>query len=1794
MEQAAHSLAKWRHAAQPRRQDVLGDFAGRELCVIHGESMLMHCLADARVDFDEGFQLLHLVHAVETFLSKLQSRRCNFNILWFDDHEDLLLPERKTSQEDSSTGQEQARHVAFRKRRLARMVLIRHLQHHSKQATTATNLCFRFTSMESEEFDLYKKKRPIRLFFVSDGQASASQGTVGVMTFESIIFRLTSAGHTVGLVDDIEFKSSEVRATLFLATPGIQFDPAFWKSTGQLRAFTDAERIRKRRLLYENATQDLDSMSLSFRDRTVVLAVSMVLKHDETGDMQKRAAALLVHLAILKHCPLSARPTDATDADSGVTPESALLDGSFMSLFCDAGTALLDPHLGNERCDIGVCDIYDLIDGRIWTSVLKNMPKVVLSGHSLATFKILEALLHKITGIELLPLVSVPDGTSSLTSVSTKPVPCQHVGSLLAFSQPDFEPLLRDVAVNAMVDEDDGQEDEPTSAFKSKPFKDDSHWHSTKKISLRDRLLDYAASLTNAVGKVLEPETIVVSKTPEQNRNSKAPKDNRVVKPEKLKRGKNASKVTEIVRQQEKEARDAERRKAIADWGFTFKRLQRESDILKHYKLLSDHITRLPHASKPVIGPDAHLLACSVLGGQLSKDESNLKAIESDLKARVWKHFHDLQKLPLTGKQSQAAKNLSVTFGFEFDFLPTSQQEDQPFLSEDKIKKLVQGPKHTKAPVLPKYLQKFQLENCGPYMEKGFDSQPDPRVSNFDPDAWQRDVLDTIDKRESLVVVAPTSAGKTFISFYAMKQVLLESDDGVLVYVAPTKALCNQVAADVQARFQKSYPQMMGAKSVWAISTRDNRVNTAVNCQVLVTVPQMLQNLLLSPSSSSGSGGSKAPWTSRIKWIIFDEVHSIGQSDEGVVWEQLLLMAPCPVIALSATVGNPLELKHWLEGCEKDKGRELKMIIHSARYSDLRCYYWTPPASFKLDGFSSPSRWPIPGLGVDGWNQDSPFEFIHPVASLVDRSRDTLYDINFESRDCLSLWESMNKHQSDEYPLDSALDPEVFFDDSAVVKAATVRWETELKKVLLHWLRHHDSPFSKVQKELSSALGQLEQYERYGSERTLQLLVDLQKRDGLPALIFLYDRTGCNESVRQIVAQLGEIEKQWKTASPEWSKKIAAFKKYRKDSEALAKRAAKPAKKRKKGKQSDADGDDGPSSKLDSIREAANQDSSKWDSFDPDAPLESFSLANHTKLSKMELEDYVKKLASVQLADYIIEGLRRGVAVHHAGMNREYLQTVEILFRKGFLTAVVATGTLALGINMPCKTVVFSADSTYLTALNYRQGAGRAGRRGFDILGNVVFYDFAPQRVKEIMSMRLSDLRGHFPISTSLVLRVSSLLHQTGRCEYSRQSLKSLFSQTRMYLGGPEGKEAIKHHLRFSIEYLRRHNLLSAKGAPINFCGLVSHLHYTENAIFAFHSLLESGYLHSLCADIQKDEPNVLDNLMLVLAHLFNRIPCRRYNDQAWLEGIVRPSSSVVLLPPLPSEAETILRKHNTGTLSIFRTYVQTYVRQHLSSRPDDTLPFTHQKVAPTGPLDCRSSFHPGLGDDDQPLPVELRSPFAALSGFNDEFSSIRELCSTVRSGVFLEESSVPYIAIHPTDTDGMPLNAYIYDFFRHGDLKMLVKANGVKDGEVWFLLHDFELTLKTIIASLANFINPCSSVMDDLTVEGLSLSDDEDMEAGGDEDESNEDVMASGYVKTAPKKAKKAKVVESWEDSNSEKEEEEAVNRSASSQALSGALSTSNHILSTASPEQGLKMVIVAFQKLQAQFHEKFVKIYA
>ena len=148
-----------------------------------------------------------------------------------------------------------------------------------------------------------------------------------------------------------------------------------------------------------------------------------------------------------------------------------------------------------------------------------------------------------------------------------------------------------------------------------------------------------------------------------------------------------------------------------------------------------------------------------------------------------------------------------------------------------------------------------------------------------------------------------------------------------------------------------------------------------------------------------------------------------------------------------------------------------------------------------------------------------------------------------------------------------------------------------------------------------------------------------------------------------------------------------------------------------------------------------------------------------------------------------LDGLTRGVAAHHAGMLPAFKQVVEELFVRGLCKVVFATETLALGINMPARTVVIEKLTKWngethadITPGEYTQLTGRAGRRGLDVEGHgVVLWQpgMNPREVAGLASTRTYPLRSSFRPSYNMAV---NLVHQFGR-ETSRELLEQSFAQ---------------------------------------------------------------------------------------------------------------------------------------------------------------------------------------------------------------------------------------------------------------------------------------------------------------------------------------------------------------------------------------------------------------------------------
>ncbi|MDX1886653.1 RNA helicase [Mycolicibacterium sp. 120270] len=147
------------------------------------------------------------------------------------------------------------------------------------------------------------------------------------------------------------------------------------------------------------------------------------------------------------------------------------------------------------------------------------------------------------------------------------------------------------------------------------------------------------------------------------------------------------------------------------------------------------------------------------------------------------------------------------------------------------------------------------------------------------------------------------------------------------------------------------------------------------------------------------------------------------------------------------------------------------------------------------------------------------------------------------------------------------------------------------------------------------------------------------------------------------------------------------------------------------------------------------------------------------------------------------EGLLRGLAAHHAGMLPAFRHTVEELFTEGLVKAVFATETLALGINMPARTVVLERlvkfdgeQHVQLTPGEYTQLTGRAGRRGIDVEGHAVVLwtpDVDPAEVAGLASTRTFPLRSSFAPSYNMTI---NLVNRMGPTQ-AHKLLESSFAQ---------------------------------------------------------------------------------------------------------------------------------------------------------------------------------------------------------------------------------------------------------------------------------------------------------------------------------------------------------------------------------------------------------------------------------
>lgn len=497
--------------------------------------------------------------------------------------------------------------------------------------------------------------------------------------------------------------------------------------------------------------------------------------------------AMLLHLSLLREIRLSDRAVE----DTNFSPETL----HFLNAYMGVAVTILKDAAWKEAMDSSAssCDLSDAMDGRLYYQVQLIMgdrtyefaPPVI------SRYNILARVLNTTCGINLAPayvgLPNQPDGHRHMLVSRKVAQPDGKISdavsrfAVLPFSDPVFNAHLRPVQVTA------SNTPLVSTHTAGKMFQDQSHWHNSRRpLETRKRaplsaeqarraqrgnqrymaeMMQYAASLSKPSGGVFAPETIFV-----QQGNRKGPRE---PQPRADLPAKSGSKHTRSKHGGKVQHKPAEKFIRTAS-----------TEIPKGHRQTNKWIQMRKERFDRTSNLGARFIECKVYLSSLPGDSRAL------VEAEILTYCVDaLIQILVAGLHNQEETKSMTTIIFIWDAIIHIGVSQQP-LSDDMVAYLRQVIKWLGLPnielraqsqqqltfgykSLPRGVNfnvgmsplEFQLLHGGPFMDSGFGAAPDARTPDFQPDRWQRDVLDHIDARKSIFVVAPTSAGKTFISF---------------------------------------------------------------------------------------------------------------------------------------------------------------------------------------------------------------------------------------------------------------------------------------------------------------------------------------------------------------------------------------------------------------------------------------------------------------------------------------------------------------------------------------------------------------------------------------------------------------------------------------------------------------------------------------------------------------------------------------------------------------------------------------------------------------------------------------------------------------------------------------------------------------------------------------------------------------------------------------------------------------------------------------------------------------------
>eukprot|EP01038_Epipyxis_sp_PR26KG_P005470 gene5470-7573_t len=644
-----------------------------------------------------------------------------------------------------------------------------------------------------------------------------------------------------------------------------------------------------------------------------------------------------------------------------------------------------------------------------------------------------------------------------------------------------------------------------------------------------------------------------------------------------------------------------------------------------------------------------------------------------------------------------------------------------------------------------------QLELDNNNAKGGVDNKPNQNLDSPPEDNVAQSAEDELVKK----LIAKDKIERTAFTLNRIALQGIKEDTQRVLFVVPAEPLVWQVAAyfskllrsegDKDTKVAIVTPQMSFSQKKYFNDMPKIVVGTPLALESALTKARGLVGLEF---YGRNSGAIIPGGFDHFDWVVYDEVHALDGA-EGAALQRLIRMMNCKFLALSATIGNAAELKGWME---KMKGEQIQGVetidvakeqISHMKESSVASQTNPPAVNSLFDSEVNILSHQVRFINLQRYVWDCEKSALVPVSPLaaieniesIQTGKLNNSSLSFTSQDSYRAWLEIKRVYPLHDPIVAGLDPKVYFEPKErITLHRTKEYEDFLKGEL-------QKLAIKYPKETQELIYTFNLQDSPVKEFDLcDLILALREKDMLPCLPF---HLNTFEAIKLFQHLLASLEYRQKKAHPNYYTKLQS------EYDARVKSAAATIK------------DTGKNDKArEELEKTGDLDVSATFSIDPTAPHPKYAFSNGTitdlelqaLCEEMEKTDGFKKRANTDqksrnesiLQHALIRGLRRGIGLFINEVSfPAYRRTIQKLASKGKLAVVISDDSLAFGVNMPFRTCVFCGEMFgELDELMAQQMSGRAGRRGLDTQGNIVYAGISSSHVRKLMLGKVANISG--------------------------------------------------------------------------------------------------------------------------------------------------------------------------------------------------------------------------------------------------------------------------------------------------------------------------------------------------------------------------------------------------------------------------------------------------------------------